>query len=130
MCWITLSRTERVVEQDPPGAPRYEVALRVVAAGGIEPEIFVMERSTDAFSHVALVPDMTQWPIGRDAALQAGKDYYRVRDITQTWDTRELAAAFAAHAAMRVSTLNTLWGSSAAAPFGGESVVTYNSEDT
>jgi hypothetical protein len=125
MSWITLSQVERVEQKDPPEVTSYVVTLRVVICGGIEPEIFVMETSTNDFQHVALVADMLSWPPSRETAVAAYKPYYRVSEFTRAFTLKGKAIAFAADVRRRVEILNTAWSADSDEAFGGESVVTY-----
>lgn len=125
MSWITLSQVERVEQKDPPEVTSYEVTLRVVICGGIEPEIFVIETSTNDFQHVALVADMLSWPTSREAAVAAYKPYYRASEFSLAFTLKGKALAFEADIRRRVEILNTAWSADSDAAFGGEQVVTY-----
>lgn len=125
MSWITLSQVETVEQKDPPEVTSYKVSLRVVICGGIEPEIFVMETSTDDFQHVALVSDMQAWPTSREAAVAAYKPYYRASEFSRAFPLKGKALAFAEDVRRRVEILNTAWSADSNAAFGGEHVVTY-----
>jgi hypothetical protein len=125
MSWITLSQVERVDQKDPPDVTEYEVTTRVALCGGIEPEIFVMETSTDSFQHVALVADMLSWPSSRDAAVAAYKPYYRVSAFYRSFTLKSKAIEFAADVRRRTEILNNAWSADVDGSFGGETTYTY-----
>lgn len=128
MSWITLSQKEEIVPRDAPDSPLYAVTFRVVAAGDIPLEIFVLDVATDSFQHVAFVMDLTAWPDSREAALDAYKAYYRAQSFTRTFDNKSLASAFSASVRARVDLLNQLWAADSSTAFGGELAFVYNSE--
>lgn len=128
MSWITLSQKEEIVPRDAPDSPLYAVTFRVVAAGDIPTEIFVLDVATDTFQHVALVMDLISWPDTRDAALNSYKAYYRASSCTRTFDDKAVASAFAANVRVRVDLLNKLWAVDSSTAFGGETAFVYNSE--
>ena len=125
MSWITLSQVERVAQKDPPEVTDFEVTMRVVVCGGIEPEVFVVDVSTGEFQHVALVADMLSWPSTKEAALDAYKAYYRVSSFSRSFTLKSKAIAFELDVRRRVEILNTAWSADTDGAFGGESTYTY-----
>lgn len=85
--------------------PIYRVKNEITYASGIQKEVFVFTVVDEAFSHVAYPYDMENVPVGKEAAAQAGNNFYRALDVIRDYDTLLKATEFAVHSRGRVSFL-------------------------
>ena len=60
-----------------PTANSYRVTFEVVSASNIEPAVFVFDTEHGRFSHVAMVYDMENYPVGQALAEYNGILFYR-----------------------------------------------------
>lgn len=72
--------------------PLYKVKNEVTASTGASPNVFVYKTATQAYSHIAMVADMEQYPDTYDSALQDGAMFYRLPSVTREWETTLLAS--------------------------------------
>jgi len=86
--------------------PLYRVFTEVVHSIGIDRKIFVFNKDTEEFSHVATTWDMESLP-GSLAEAQASSEieYYRDNHCTKDYEDATDAAAFAVYTRGRVEYL-------------------------
>ena len=104
----------------------YRVKNEVLYATGIQREIFVFQVVDEEFSHVAYPYDMENVPVGKEAAAQAGNNFYRALEVTRDYDTLIKAMEFAVHSRDRVEFLVDIY-ETAIEGFEGQNDYTYES---
>lgn len=82
MVSFTLQQTTAIVDTN-----KYQVTNTVVAAVGADSSVYVFKTVTQCFSHYASAADVLQWPTGYDVASLIGAAFYRLPNVTRTWDT-------------------------------------------
>lgn len=97
---IDLKQTSTVEE-----GPVYRVVNEVTYAEGIPREIFVMDVTTDLFSHVATVWDLQVYPNTKDLALLDGVGYYRVSSCVKDFEDLQTGTTFKTYTKSRVEWL-------------------------
>ena len=65
----------------------YRVKNEILAATGVDSGVFVYKTATQKFSHYATFADMETWPNLYEAAVQAGKPFYRAASVQRDWTT-------------------------------------------
>lgn len=91
------------------GPKEYLVEAKVIDATGIELDIFVFATESDRFVSVATPYDMQAWPVGRAAALAAGKMHFRARGVLRSNLTVASAEYFLSVTQSRVRMLQSAW---------------------
>ena len=91
---ITLSQVQTII--DDAGTPKYRVANLISGAEGISLALFVNDVDPDAYSHIASPYDLESYPEDRNAAIDAGLDFYRRPDATKDYVSVDEALHFAA----------------------------------
>lgn len=129
MSWIQVNQRQIVEDGTPPAALQYRLQVEVVAANGIEPELFCYSVSDDSYSHVAALDDLRRYPAGRAQALADYVLFYRTASMEKVFPTSTAAAAASAGIQARLQRVNSDWGLSQTAPFGGVDTFVYDSED-
>lgn len=80
---ITLKQDRTLV--DVGGVTKFQVANEVIATEGVPLALFVNKVEPDAYSHIATVTDIQNYPDDRDTAINLGLDYYRRPDATKSY---------------------------------------------
>jgi len=80
---ITLKQDRTLV--DVGGVTQFQVANEVIATEGVPLALFVNKVEPDAYSHIATVTDIQNYPDDRDTAINLGLDYYRRPDATKSY---------------------------------------------
>jgi hypothetical protein len=80
---ITLEQTRDTIDVN--GVTQYRVNNTVVATEGLPLQLFVNRVEPDAYSHIATVTDIQDYPADRNEAINAGLDFYRRPDATKTY---------------------------------------------
>ncbi len=83
MSHIDIIQAREIVTAED-GTVQYRVSTRITRSIGIPAELFVFFTSSDNFSNVATVRDIDAWPVGKTAALEQGRDFYRLDAVTIT----------------------------------------------
>lgn len=97
---IEIHQTRTTLE-----GPTYRVETNVIYALGIDRNIFVFDRDTQVFSHVASVWDIENYPANYQEALTADLDYYRAAECSKDYTTAPEALEFAVYTRGRVQSL-------------------------
>jgi hypothetical protein len=129
MSWIQVNQRQTVEPAAPPAMLQYRLEVDVVAANGIEPELFCYSVSDDAYSHVASLEDLRLYPAGRAQAMADYALFYRTASMSKSFSTSAAAAAASSGIQVRLQRVNRDWGLSRTAPFGGVDTFVYDSED-
>lgn len=119
--WATLVLDE---VSDP---PTWTVNMRILDAGGIDKELFVVSVETGAYAYVATSRDLVVYPTSRAEAVEKHLSFYRVSGTTKSWDRQSKAAEFALFVRGRVSLVVDDWAYDKSLPFGGEHTYVYSS---
>jgi hypothetical protein len=130
MSWIQVNQRQLVEAAAPPATLQYRLQIDVVAANGIEPELFCYSVSDDSYSHVAALDDLRLYPAGRAQALADYALFYRRANMDKVFTTSSAAARASAGIQARLARVNRDWGLSQTAPFGGVETFVYDSEET
>ena len=80
---ITLKQDRTLV--DVGGVTQFQVANEIIATEGVPLALFVNKVEPDAYSHIATVTDIQNYPDDRDTAINLGLDYYRRPDATKSY---------------------------------------------
>lgn len=91
---ITLKQTNTVEEGATPDLIVYKSANEIVAAEGVELQLFVYTVEPDVFSHVATPYDLEQYPDNKADAISEGLTHYRRVDATKTFERLDVAEDF------------------------------------
>jgi hypothetical protein len=91
---ITLSQVQSIIDDQ--GTPKYRVANQISATENLTLALFVNDVDPDAYSHIASPYDLESYPEDRNAAIDAGLDFYRRSDATRDFTALDEALYFAA----------------------------------
>lgn len=97
---IDVEQIRSVIE-----GPVYRVHTTVVYNQGIDRNIFVFDTVTEEFAHVATPWDLENTPVGKQAALNDGVNYYRLSYVTRDGADIEEALDYATYTLARISSL-------------------------
>lgn len=125
MSWIQLISRQTVRTLDT--TVEYVVQLEIVAARGIERELFVRRRDDGAFSHVATVFDLEKFPNDRARAEADGVDFYRNTTVEYVGAAAGPVLEAAADAQLRLRAVNNIWGRAQNFQFGLETTIVLDS---
>lgn len=92
MVTFTLHQATSYVDQAN-AAPLYRVVNQVTESTGASPAVFVYKTATQEYEHHASAADMERWPDNYEAAVVDNLAFYRVTNVSRTWET--LAEAYA-----------------------------------
>lgn len=121
---ITLKQTNTVEEGASPGLVVYRSANEIIAADGIELQLFVYEVETDVFSHVATPRDIDQFPNNKADALAEGTTHYRGLSVMKDFERLDVAEDFIAAVQSRIQWLANAYDRIQDV-FTGEQTITY-----
>ena len=83
----------------------YRVSTEVIYSTEINASIFVYDRLTEEFSHVAYPYDMEVYPVGKVQAELLSLDFYRDSSVQKDFSTPSLAYRHATYTLSRVEDL-------------------------
>ena len=129
MSWIQVRTVETLVTDTPTSSLEYQITLEVIGAQGISPSLFVVSRSTDEYNHPATVYDLNTFPTLKSEAVQQNLDFYRVSSVQLNFLNKVGARSAAAEINRRLQRTNREWQEINTQPFGGTSVVMFDSGD-
>jgi hypothetical protein len=124
---ITLKQINSLVDGASPGLVLYRSANEIIAADGVELQLFVYLTESDAFSHVATPHDIDLYPNNKVDAQAGGFTYYRRVDVTKDLERLDLAEDFIAAIQSRVRWLANVYDR-IQETFTGEQTFTYTAE--
>jgi hypothetical protein len=93
------------------------VADTVTASAVIPMELFLYKTADDTFSHIPTLAEIYAYPVGKQAALSAGKSFYRSATCTRVFPVIADAQTWAAQVPASFKRLAVEW--TAALPFVG-----------
>lgn len=97
------------VQQDLPEQGVVRVQMQVLSAENIDLEIFVHDVQYGAFTGVATLYDMTNFPRTKAEAVAAGLSYFRALGTIHLFDDVSIAEQFVAVTKSRIETLRQDW---------------------
>jgi hypothetical protein len=127
MSWIQVRTVETLVTNSIENILEYHITFEVIGSQGISPALFVLSRSTDAYSHPATVYDLNTFPTLKVEAVQQNLDFYRVSSVNLVFFDKVGARAAATEINRRLQRTNREWQETNTTPFGGTSVVMFDS---
>lgn len=130
MSWVELKISTKVIAADTPNQVAYEATATVAACNGIPAELFVFDTSSQVYSHVASVRDLTELPGTYGDAEANGSSFYRQNSATQRFDRTAGVVEFVSYVKNAVRTTNAAWGKTQPEVVGLDEYVVYDSETT
>ena len=97
------------VRQDVPAEGVYSVQVEVLSAEYIDLEIFTFDVEYSAFIGVATLHGMLNYPRTRQAAVDAGLDFFRAVGVVRTFDDIVTAQYFVDVTKGRIERLRRDW---------------------
>jgi hypothetical protein len=94
----------------------------VTAATGLPLELFLYTTVDDTYAHIASIAELYTYPVGKSAAVAAGKSYYRSATTTRLFSTIQYAQEWAAFVPATFKRLAVEWAITA--PFVGTTTET------
>lgn len=108
----------------------YRVTFTIAQAREIPACLFVLERDTDAFNHVAAVRDLEILPRTSEDAFATHHPRYLSARAAKTFDRPSAMSAFIDHVKLRITDLIREWPGESTLEIPGQSLYTLPSEPT
>lgn len=106
--WVRVEeRLDRAEEVG--GAVSYMCRFAITQAYAVPNALFVFRADDGTYSHVATIDDIANWPISRDAAVEANHTFFRASEVTLPAPSRRALAALSLHVRRRLQEVAEAW---------------------
>lgn len=125
-----MSQEQTVEAATSPALVQYRLHIEIVAAMGIEPELFVHDVTADSYKHVAALNDLQLYPNNKATALADDVMFYRKSSADLVFTDQATASNASSAIQARLKLVNSAAGAVSVAPFGGVETFVYDSVET